>query len=316
MTGGAELRRVALPLATADGEPCRDCGDGCYADGFCTACGNGRAVPDRDWVQLGEIVVMSDRGLRHSINEDAAAAGIIIAGSGPDRPDPRVAVVCDGVSSSTAARLASSAASTTGVDAMLAALAADESPHAAVVAGLTCAASAAESAGAEANPGTAPSCTYTAAVVIEYATGAAQITVGNVGDSRAYWLPLPPGLPRQLTVDDSVAQQLVNAGLPADSPAVARMAHVLSRWLGGDTESKPWSESSVQTIDVDEPGLLLLCTDGLWNYLPEAADIASVRAEAEGIDAARVLVDHALRAGGHDNVTVVLIPIGGDREFD
>lgn len=290
MTGVPELHRVALPQATADG------GD--------------HAVPDRDSVQLGEIVLMSDRGLRHSINEDAAAAGII-AGDGSDRPHPRVAVVCDGVSSSTAARLASSAASRAGVDAMLAALAAAESPLAAVFAGLAEAASAAESAGAEASPGTAPSCTYTAAVVAKNAAGTVQITVGNVGDSRAYWLPIPPGVPRQLTVDDSVAQQLVTAGLPPDSPAVARMAHVLSRWLGGHTESKPWSESSVQTIDVDDAGLLLLCTDGLWNYLPEAADIASVRADAEGIDAATVLVDHALQAGGHDNVTVILIPIDG-----
>lgn len=309
MTGAPELHRVALPQAAADGQPCQDCGDGSYSDGFCTACGNGRAAPDRDSAQLGEIVLMSDRGLRHSINEDAAAAGILADG-GFDRPHSRVAVVCDGVSSSTGARLASSAASTAGVDAMLAALAAEESPQAAVLAGLAEAAFAAESAGAEANPGTAPSCTYTAAVVVENAAGAVQITVGNVGDSRAYWLPLPPDLPRQLTVDDSVAQQLLNAGLPADSPAVERMAHVLSRWLGGDTESKPWSESSVQTIDVEGAGLLLLCTDGLWNYLPEAADIASVRAAAEGVDAARVLVDHALDAGGHDNVTVVLIPVG------
>lgn len=290
MTGVPELHRVALPQKTADGD--------------------GVAVPDRDVVRLGEIVLMSDRGLRHSINEDAAAAGII-ANDGSGRLDPRVAVVCDGVSSSTAARLASSAASTAGVDAMLAALAAAEPPEAAMLAGLTRAASAAESAGAEANPGTAPSCTYTAAVVVENAAGTVQITVGNIGDSRAYWLPLPPGVPRQLTVDDSVAQQLLTAGLPADSPAVARMAHVLSRWLGGDTESKPLSESSVQTIDVDEAGLLLLCTDGLWNYLPEATDIATVRAAAEGIDAATVLVDYALQAGGHDNVTVILIPIDG-----
>src|SRR5204862_7123477 len=130
------------------------------------------------------------------------------------------------------------------------------------------------SVAAATDPAMAPSCTYTAAIVVPTSAGTAQITVGNVGDSRAYWLPEPPEPPQQLTVDDSLAQELITAGASADSEAVHRGAHTLTRWLGADSESQPWSESSVQTITAVGPGLLLVCSDGLWNYLPDAADIA------------------------------------------
>ena len=59
-----------------------------------------------------------------------------------------------------------------------------------------------------------------------------------------------------------------------------------------------------------------MCTDGLWNYLPDAAEIAPFCADADSTTTARALVDRALGAGGHDNVTVAVIRIGGLHEFD
>jgi PPM family protein phosphatase len=56
----------------------------------------------------------------------------------------------------------------------------------------------------------------------------------------------------------------------------------------------------------------VLCTDGLWNYLPDAADLAAVAlpelADGGAIAAADALTALALDAGGRDNVTVVVIP--------
>jgi serine/threonine protein phosphatase PrpC len=55
----------------------------------------------------------------------------------------------------------------------------------------------------------------------------------------------------------------------------------------------------------------MLCSDGLWNYLPDAADLAAramPEAQSRPLDTARALVDFALDAGGHDNITVVLAP--------
>jgi serine/threonine protein phosphatase PrpC len=108
-----------------------------------------------------------------------------------------------------------------------------------------------------------------------------------------------------------LAQELITAGAAADSDAVQRGAHTLTRWLGADSEPEPWSENSVRTITTAGPGVLLLCSDGLWNYLPDAADIARYCNGVEPIAAARALTQHALDSGGQDNITVAIFPIGG-----
>src|SRR5262249_24434955 len=136
------------------------------------------------------------------------------------------------------------------------------------------------------DPRMAPSCTYAAAVVVPTTAEAVEIAVGNVGDSRVYWLPEPPGSPQCLTVDDSLAQKLISAGASAGSEAVRAGAHTLTRWLGADAESTPWSDSSVRSITTSERGVLVVCTDGLWNYLPEADDIKRVCADNDPKEAA------------------------------
>ena len=313
------VRRAAIPRPARSMEapgPCADCGSETYVDDYCAACGSRCAEPDRDETTLDGIVLITDRGVEHTRNEDAAAAGIVASGQdgrdGRDGLDAVAVAICDGVSTSIAAETAAVSASTAGVDAMLKAIAASNKSRAAVLAGLADAAQAAASAGlASMDPSMAPSCTYTAATIIPAPGGAVQISVGNVGDSRVYWLPDPPEPPQCLTVDDSLAQELISAGVPADSDAVLSGAHTLTRWLGADAELAPWSESSVRTITTADRGAVVMCTDGLWNYLPEADDIARVCAGNEPKAAARALVDYALRAGGHDNITVVVIPIGG-----
>jgi serine/threonine protein phosphatase PrpC len=307
----SEVRVVAIPqggrVREGSAGPCSDCGNETDFDEYCTVCGHRRAEPDRDEADLGAIALITDRGIEHARNEDAAAAGLLV-GNDADRPDAIAIAVCDGVSTSTEAHIAAAGASKAGVNAMLAAFAATRKARAAMLAGLEDAAKAAATAAS--GPATAPSCTYTAAIVVPTAAGTAEITVGNVGDSRAYWFP-EPGPAQQLTVDDSLAQELITAGAAAESEAVQRGAHTLTRWLGADSESKPWSESSVQTITADGPGSLLLCSDGLWNYLPDAGDIARFCSGTDAKAAARALTEYALNAGGQDNITVVIVPIGG-----
>jgi serine/threonine protein phosphatase PrpC len=305
-----EFSRVAIPRTGLPLEgPCADCGNDAFSDGYCTGCGHRRAEPDRDEAQFGVIALITDRGLHHPRNEDAAAAGLVTGVQG--KPDAMAVAVCDGVSTSGDPQMASVAASKAGVEGMLAAIAKTGTTYDAVLAGLAEATKAAADAGRDLNPANAPSCTYTGAVVMANPEGAVEITVGNVGDSRAYWLPDPPGVPQQLTVDDSVAQELMTAGAAANSEFVLRGAHTITRWLGADSEAKPWSDSSVQTLTVAGPGSLLLCSDGLWNYLPEAADIARFCVGIDPVEAARALTEHALTAGGQDNITVAVIPIGG-----
>ena len=121
---------------------------------------------------------------------------------------------------------------------MLNALAAERKPESAVLAGLTDAAKAATAAGADTpDLSIAPSCTYSAVAVVPAVEGRTEIAVGNVGDSRTYWLPEPPAHARCLTVDDSVAQELISAGAAAESDAVQAGAHTITRWLGADADT-------------------------------------------------------------------------------
>jgi serine/threonine protein phosphatase PrpC len=68
------------------------------------------------------------------------------------------------------------------------------------------------------------------------------------------------------------------------------------------------------SFDVTESGVLLLCTDGLWNYFEDPDRLHRVLdgCSDSAIEMARRLVDAALAAGGQDNVTVVVLPIGVD----
>jgi serine/threonine protein phosphatase PrpC len=61
------------------------------------------------------------------------------------------------------------------------------------------------------------------------------------------------------------------------------------------------------------PGRLLLCSDGLWNYAEQpaelAAKIAEQPADVDPLPLARFLTDFARQAGGHDNITVVVADV-------
>jgi serine/threonine protein phosphatase PrpC len=131
-----------------------------------------------------------------------------------------------------------------------------------------------------------------------------------LGDSRAYWLGDSSGSgARRLTTDDSLAGEMVAAGLVSEADALALpQAHVVTGWVGADSGG---ATPHVATFEPPGPGVLLLCSDGLWNYQAEAGDLAELalpQALADPLGAAQVLVTFALDAGGVDNVTVVLAP--------
>ncbi|MDX1872843.1 PP2C family protein-serine/threonine phosphatase [Mycolicibacterium sp. 120266] len=294
---------VVIPRrGRADG-PCTNCGAVMSADGYCPTCGQSRAEPDRDEASLGGVAMVTDRGVEHARNEDAGAVGIL-APTDARRPQAIAVVICDGVSTSINPQLASGAAARAGVTAMLDALSGSQDAVTAMYAGLAGAAAA-----PMAGPGIPGSCTFTAVIVLP-GQDSAEVTVGNVGDSRSYWLPDPPAVARQLTVDDSLAQELIAAGAAPQSEAVLRGAHTLTHWLGADAEPTPWTEHSVQTLTLTGPGALVVCSDGLWNYLPEPDALRAYCTGTDAVSAARALTDHALDAGGADNITVAVLPIG------
>jgi serine/threonine protein phosphatase PrpC len=285
-----------------------------WPDNFCESCGSevgpGPVLSglDHQELDLGRLAGVTDRGLRHQSNEDAMALAEAQTAAGP----VALAVVCDGVSTSHRAGEASAAAAQAAVHMLLGAVRSGQDSAAASVGAVN----AAEDAVAVlASPsGAVPSSTYISAVM----TGAA-VTLCWLGDSRGYWLGSKPGpASRQLTTDDSLAQELVAAGVLTPSEANgSRHAHVVTRWIG--TDAVP-PEPNLRTFQPPGPGTLLLCSDGLWNYQPDAAKLAELAlptALSDPLGAAGKLVNFALAAGGMDNVTVVLMsfpPRGALRE--
>lgn len=131
-----------------------------------------------------------------------------------------------------------------------------------------------------------------------------------MGDSRAYWIPDDrAALPRRLTEDDSWAAQMVAAGLMGEAEAYADVrAHAITGWLGADAYDL---EPHTATFKPDHPGVVVVCTDGLWNYAESAREMAQVvpaDAATRPLHSAQVLVGYALDGGGHDNVTVAVVP--------
>jgi serine/threonine protein phosphatase PrpC len=260
-----------------------------------------RSARDHVEVDLAWVAGVSDRGIRKYRNEDALTLAAVRAPSGP----VSVLVVCDGVSGSARGDEASQAAADAalavlepaalqGRDAAAGSMEAVQAAQAAV-AGLA--------AGPDSTTGDAPSATFLSAVV-----AADAVTVCWLGDTRAYWLDSAQGpSARQLTSDDSLAAVLVSAGmLSDDQAATSPQAHIVTGWLGADVSN---TAPHLLRFVPPGPGAVLLCTDGLWNYLNDAAalaDLALPTAPAYPLGTARMLVDFAVRAGGMDNVTVAI----------
>ncbi|MFH8563957.1 protein phosphatase 2C domain-containing protein [Streptomyces sp. NPDC017988] len=305
--------RTAAPDPTPPGgtKLCVACRSGRVdPDGYCENCGHAQPR-ERDHMEqeLDTVAAVSDRGLRHHRNEDAFA---ISAAALPDGSPAVVAIVCDGVSSATRPDEASLAASRAANESLQGALPRGTHPQQAMHDAIL---SAAEAVNALADEPTsarehsphqnAPACTLVGAVV-----AGGLLVIGWVGDSRAYWVPDDRSGPTvRLTEDDSWAAQMVAAGLMNEAEAYAdERAHAITGWLGADAyELEPHTAS----FKPDRAGVVVVCTDGLWNYaeaVDEMARAVPADAAVRPLHSAQVLVGHALDGGGHDNVTVAVVP--------
>jgi serine/threonine protein phosphatase PrpC len=266
---------------------------------------------DRAEEDLGQLAGITDRGLRHPRNEDWFQMAVVPTGQGPIA----VAIVSDGVSSAPRPDQASRTAVDTAIRQLAEGVADGGDPEQVSRAAVGAAGRALNDLADRNNDG-APAATYVSAVVSRQ-----KITVCWLGDSRAYWLAAedPAAGPsdtiditagsRRLTRDDSLAEEIVAAGLASMDEAMASpQAHVITRWLGADL---PDPQPHVEEFTPTGPGVLLICSDGLWNYRPEAAELAALAmptALTRPLDAAAELVKFAIDSGGLDNITVVLIP--------
>jgi PPM family protein phosphatase len=290
--------RIEEPTASGG---CRACGAPAEAigeDGYCSVCGvRERPLGTRVELDLGVAAAVSDQGLVHDRNEDSFHLEVFGERS-------VAVVVCDGISSASAGNVAarhaaqaagkvlSAAIADPARDAGAATLEAIEAARDAVI----------EVEWTTRNQRVDPSCTLVSAVC-----RGNEIVIGWVGDSRAYWLG--SDATQQLTVDDSFAEEGIAKGLlTPEQAARSPFQHSVTHWVGPDAPERP---PRLTELRPERPGRLLVCTDGLWNYVPAADELGTV---VDGLPPgaapaaiARALADLAVGRGGRDNVTVAVV---------
>jgi serine/threonine protein phosphatase PrpC len=274
-------------------------------DVFCEQCGTRLAEDeppaseqDRIELDLAVAAAVSDRGRVHRRNEDSFFLEVSDGGV--------AAVICDGISSASAGNAAARHAAKTAGEVLAAAVA---DPERDGTAAMTDAIQAAGGA-VELVPWTTrtgrvdPSCTLVSAL-----RRGDEVVIGWVGDSRAYWLDAEDT--RQLTIDDSLAEEGIARGmLTPEQAAASPVLHTITNWVGPDAPAGP---PRLATLTPDRPGRLLLCTDGLWNYMPTIPELRElVDALPDGASPAalaRALADVAVARGGKDNITLAVIEV-------
>ena len=142
--------------------------------------------------------------------------------------------------------------------------------------------------------------TLTAALVMGQ-----QMTIGHVGDSRAYAVHSYGG-GEPLTRDHSLVKRLEELGqISSAEAAIHPQRNVLYRALGQGEVLEP----DIFSAPFPQNGCLLLCSDGLWSVLSEELIFKLVNSAPDLQSACQSLVSAANDAGGPDNISVILVKL-------
>lgn len=123
----------------------------------------------------------------------------------------------------------------------------------------------------------------------------------HVGDSRAY-LVWPDRL-EQLTEDHSLVQRMMALQGLSEEQVAGVPRNVLYQALGHPSHLNP----SYRRVSLPRDAWLLLCTDGLWGEVSEDQILQIVWESASPQEACHRLIQQAKAAGGHDNISVILV---------
>jgi serine/threonine protein phosphatase PrpC len=153
------------------------------------------------------------------------------------------------------------------------------------------------------NPEAAGMGTVVTALLVDEAAGT--VAIGHVGDSRAY--RVRNGELEQLTPDHSLVGELVRAGrLSTEEAEQHPHRSVITRAVG----TEPSVDVDTFTLTMAPSDIYLICSDGLTDLVRDEQITELIAAADNAPDAAaEALVGAANRAGGIDNITVVLFEI-------
>jgi protein phosphatase len=230
---------------------------------------------------------LTDRGRKRPSNEDAFGFSV----------EHGVYVVCDGMGGAAAGEIASSIA----VDEVLRQLTSGRGgdvslPELAEKA--VCAANAAVYTRAQRNQRLSGMGTTLVVLVVEER----RAWVFNVGDSRVY--RLRNGRMEQITLDHSLVEEQVRMGRMTESEALrSPLRNVITRALGTQNCVTPDSFE----LEAEPGDVFMLCSDGLTRELKDAAIEAILQCNVALEDRCARLIEGAKKAGGHDNITCLLV---------
>ncbi|MCF7975481.1 MAG: protein phosphatase 2C domain-containing protein [Phycisphaerae bacterium] len=126
--------------------------------------------------------------------------------------------------------------------------------------------------------------------------------IANLGDSRAY--RFRGGRLKQFSRDHSVVAELVEQGhITPEEAQTHEDLGAITHYAGMDEHALP----HVRSFALKPGDRILLCSDGLTDMLSETAIAATLAQEPDNQMACHSLVEQANQAGGHDNITVIIV---------
>lgn len=137
------------------------------------------------------------------------------------------------------------------------------------------------------------------------------VCLAHVGDSRIYRIDLANFTATCITRDHTVVRMLMDRGeITAEEALQHPQRHYITRAVGVSTQL----EVDLFTRRLEKEEVLLLCSDGLYNYIDEETLPALVQRCLQENSAA-CLIEEANKGGGGDNITaVILVPGTGGNE--
>lgn len=141
-----------------------------------------------------------------------------------------------------------------------------------------------------------------------------EVCIANIGNCRAYLIRQTAI--QQITKEHTYLQELIDNGIAPNEDEISNKKHLLTRMLGGsaniDISSFPLWIWDSKDCDVECDDLILICTDGLYEYVSKDEIVKKINEIGQDYKLiTKELVKLAIANGSQDNISLTIIPLNG-----